>query len=56
MPIPVLGGSFFAPQPALPAATRRQLASRNAPPIVVDSYIGQELSVGHGNEIHTLSK
>jgi hypothetical protein len=55
MPIPVFGGSFFAPQPARPAAIRKQLTSRKAPPTVVDSYAGHELSFGHGSEIHSLS-
>src|SRR6185295_10812557 len=53
MPIPVFGGSFFDPHPAFPAATRRQLARRSAPPTVADSYGIQVPSWGQGNEIHS---
>src|SRR5262245_58321104 len=52
-PTPVLGGSFLEPYPHLPAATRRQFASRSAPPTVADSYGIQVFSCGHGSEIHS---
>src|SRR5262245_59227379 len=54
-PSAVFGGRRFEPQPALPAATRRQLASRSAPPTVPDSYGGQVPGCGHGSEIHSWS-
>src|SRR5581483_8315280 len=54
-PSAVLGGSLREPQPALPAATRRQFAKRNAPPTVPDSYGIHVPSFGQGNEIHSWS-
>ena len=55
MPIPVLGGSFFGAPSGSSCCDPKAFRGPRAPPTVVDSYIGQELSFGHGSEIHSRS-